>query len=437
MIQVYINGEIYNNSIYHTIEANQRISKNKLITQSLSYNGESEVLYIDGNANSQEVVQGNIDAAQKNTVMAIGANPNGSDYDSNASFANIDVYSIRIYNRGLTEEEIEVNRKADVGRFEHKTNIPIYTEEQLLKIGTGQQVFVEQENKTYTYAPGLKYELKNDITINGDYTAIIQKINQAQIEMVLNDYKIIQNGSYYTDESKYTIAVNAYGYVTDGLQLLLDGIDNTGAGTHSNNTTTWTDLSDNQRNGILTNINIENAWKDSGLQLDGIDDYVLIAEMNYDNFTLEVVNFIQENNGTNMHIISNIQAGGYDITQSTTNRFGCAVYIKENAAYISVPSTKQASKEVNKRYSVSGSYDGEMIKLRTSGLSSYNEIATTGTIGHTIDNTCMVLGANPKGTQAESQYFNGEINSVRIYNRALSDEEKAINYLNDMQRYGV
>ena len=34
--------------------------------------------------------------------------------------------------------------------------------------------------------------------------------------------------AYYTEDSKFYIAVNKYGYVLDGLQLYYDGIDNSG-----------------------------------------------------------------------------------------------------------------------------------------------------------------------------------------------------------------
>ena len=43
--------------------------------------------------------------------------------------------------------------------------------------------------------------------------------------------------------SKYTIAVNKYGYIIDGLELLLDGKDNEGTGKHNSNATVWKDLS--------------------------------------------------------------------------------------------------------------------------------------------------------------------------------------------------
>ena len=83
------------------------------------------------------------------------------------------------------------------------------------------------------------------------------------------------------------------------------------------------------------------------------------------------------------------------------------------------------------------------MKLRTSNgemkATTYQAMAVAGTIGKPTNNTYMVLGANPTGSQAESgeQFFDGEISSVRIYNRALSDEENSVNYLNDRERYNL
>ena len=428
-------GEIYNGSAYHTIDAKDSIDKKKIITHSLTYNGQDEVLYMDGIAKGSETLTGNIEFPQNNTVMAIGVNTIGEDYGSNAGFACMDVYTIRIYSRGLTQEEIEINNKTDEKRFKKKDIIPIYTQEQLLKVGTGEQVNIEQENKTYTFAAGENYELKNNITINADYTSIMNKINNKEVNIVKSDYKIRNGENYYTANSKYTIAVNQYGYVSNGLELLLDGIDNTGNGAHSNTEATWKDLSGNNRDGTLVNMDIANCWEEDGIIFDGADDYVRIAEMNYDAITIETVSTMGESTGSSMNVVSNVEAGGYRLYQNASGRWGFGVYVKENEQYQYAPINKETSKEVGRKYSISGSYDGRKIRLRTSGRSLYQEEVIEGSIGTTTSNTYMLLGANPQGSNAHGEYFNGGISNVRIYSRALTDEENAVNYLNDIDRY--
>ena len=244
--------------------------------------------------------------------------------------------------------------------------------------------------------------------------------------------------------------MNQYGYVANGLQLLYDGIDNAGEGNHSNTTSEWKDLSGNNRDGTLTNMDISNCWQEDGLKFDGVDDYVLITQMDYDNITLESVNTkasTASTDGVVKQIISNVNSGGYNIYQNTGNRFLLSAYIAENTAYVAALQNTQTSAIIdeNTKYSISGSYDGSIMKLRTSNGSNrattYQQSQITGTIGKPTNNTYMILGANPNGTgldsQNQNQEFDGIISSVRIYDRALSDEENAVNFLNDRERYQV
>ena len=442
-----LRGNIYKNSEYQVADSgvDASVYKNKILTQSLTYNGQDEKIYVDGEEKASQTIGGNIEYPTGNTVMAVGGNPN--ETSEAGVFSDSDVFCIRIYNRGLSKEEIEVNNRADNKRFKQQEIIPVYTEEQLLKLGSGEQVLVEQEDKTYTYAAGAKYELKNDITVSGDYTNIINKINNKEIDLLSNNYKISNNGVYYTSNSKYTIGVNQYGYVANGLQLLYDGIDNTGEGSHSNTTTVWKDLSGNNRDGTLKNMDVASSCQSDGLKLDGIDDFVLIAEMNYDNPTAEVVTTkgSTSQNDRGSPIVANINNGGFQIYQSTTNRFGFGIYISENADYTYASQSWQdtSNNDANLKYSISASYNGSIIKLRTSNgpgsATTYRETEVEGTVGKPTNNTYMVLGVNPTGQQAETgqAYFDGKISSVRIYNRALSDEENLVNYLNDRERYNV
>ena len=65
-------------------------------------------------------------------------------------------------------------------------------------------------------------------------------------------------------------------YVTSGLILHYDGINNTGNG-HSRTTNTWKDLSQKNNNGTLMGFDAGATWGSNYLQFDGVDDYVLSA----------------------------------------------------------------------------------------------------------------------------------------------------------------
>ena len=332
------------------------------------------------------------------------------------------------------------NLLGEDGKLPIGSIIPIENYEQLLKIGSGEEI--EINGIIYKFDLGKTYELQNDIEFTGYYDDIANLIKNNEVEFRGQDHKIvvtIDNGikEYYTEESKYYIATNKYGYVSRGLEIYYDGIDNTGSG-HSSSTTTWKDLSGNNRNGTLKNMTASNAWGSEGLKFDGIDDYVLIAEMNYDNITMEAV-ATKGLSKKSKCIIANLESGGYQL--ATSGNYGSitfSAYIVENSNYITTPVYQNESSR-SERNSLSGSYDRNTMKLRTSNESGSTFVKSDvpGTIGKPLNKTYLVLGTNPSGTQGTAEYYDGEMSSIRIYNRALSDEESAVNLLNDRDRYKV
>ena len=304
-------------------------------------------------------------------------------------------------------------------------------------MGSGEEVYVEQENKTYSYNKGSLYEYKNDIEMNGDYTAIADKINKGEIFIKINENEVKSGEDYYKYNSAYTIATNKYGYVKNGLELLLDGIDNTGNG-HSNTTTTWSDLSGNGKNGTLKNMTASSAWNEDSLVFDENNAYVLIAPMNYDKVTLELVMSEETINDEVESIFNNINTGGYRILKLANKKLAFDVYITEEKAY-KYPNrweTGYFKAEANTKYSISGTYNGEKITNRVN--SEYDYLNIIGTIKTTTKDTYMVIGGNPYGTSLQAdEKFTGTIYSARMYSRALTDEEQSTNYLADKARYNL
>ncbi len=90
----------------------------------------------------------------------------------------------------------------------------------------------------------------------------------------------------------------------------------------------------------------------------------------------------------------------------------------------------------NIKYAVSGKYDGKNVYLfKNNNKSSSDSIE--GKIKSPDNNTVMALGANPNSNNDAGNFFNGTIYSVRIYNRALTDDEVMQNYKIDKMLYGV
>ncbi len=214
-------------------------------------------------------------------------------------------------------------------------------------------------------------------------------------------------------------------YVQKGLMLHYDAVKNTKNG-HDKNSDTWYDLSGNNNNGTLKG---GVTWTEDGLYFDGIDDWVSIGEMNYDNITIEVVMMYSDiKNEDEQDIVANWQEGGYGILGNTKNSFCIHT---DNYKYVYGSKNTQ----VGKKYSLSGNYDNHNIVFYE------NKFKTTqkeeGTIKETTGNTIMILGAEPEHSGARNGFLNGTIYSVRIYNRALTDDEVMQNYKIDKMLYGV
>ena len=56
-----------------------------------------------------------IENPSKNTVMALGVNP--IENTSGSGFANINIYGLRIYDKALTQEEIQTNYEVNRKRY--------------------------------------------------------------------------------------------------------------------------------------------------------------------------------------------------------------------------------------------------------------------------------------------------------------------------------
>ncbi len=255
------------------------------------------------------------------------------------------------------------------------------------------------------------------------------------IEIITKNYGTVQGESFIINDSDYTVPLSEIAgwenkYVESGLMLHLDAINNTGEGDekHSSTATTWKDLSGNGNDGILQNFDT-NSWNANYLDFDGVNDWVKLYEMNYPNVTMEVVGELDTIN-PEMNFVANVEGGGYAI-QSQSSKICLSTCI--NNAY-SVLSHNENYK-INKKYCLSGSYDGKIQKLYTNG--NKQELLQEGEIKYPGSNTIMVLGGNPIRNECPGNYLDGKIYSVRIYDRALSEEEVMNNYEIDKARFGV
>ena len=213
----------------------------------------------------------------------------------------------KAYSQGTTlEDEYKGYGGGDI--------IPISTVEQLQKIGSNEEVYID--GKIYTMGENSTYLLEQDFEFIGDFRETAQRIKDGEILINGNNHIIKVTNSegideYYTEESKYYIATNKYGYVLNGLELYYDGIDNTGTGEHSLTTTTWKDLSGNGRDGELKEfgMNAISGWGNNYLSFDGVNDWVNCGELNSEYMTLDATYLLKSDISGYIAILGNWQNG--------------------------------------------------------------------------------------------------------------------------------
>ena len=221
-------------------------------------------------------------------------------------------------------------------------------------------------------------------------------------------------------------------YVQDSLVCWYDGIYNTKSG-HDESTTTWEDLSEHGNNGTLNNINNTNdsGWTNNSLIFDGKNDWVAMKYLHYDYMTVEIVaKLITESKGNQLYLIDNYEHGGIGIDRLSSGYMQGMVNI--NGSYIKVKSSNAF--KVNQKYSMTTRYDGANVLFRENDDKYITP--KVGKITKPSSSTIFVLGANSYGSGYEERLNNNfEVYSVRIYNRALSDDEMAQNYNADRRRF--
>lgn len=225
------------------------------------------------------------------------------------------------------------------------------------------------------------------------------------------------------------VHVSEKDYTKYGLVLQYDGINNTGNG-HSNLTSIWKDLSGNGRDGKLNGFEntSSSSWSKDALEFDGKDDWINYVPITLATFTIEVVyttNDVASNlsqimigseEGKGMELGS-YQGSTYGLirTQDGNQQVKSDFYPVDNVVFASL------------------TYDQMVQKLYV-----FANLADQSEFSGTIDvPKIATIGANLKGENLISNCFNGSIYAIRVYNRALTEDEIKQNYLIDKARFAL
>ena len=256
----------------------------------------------------------------------------------------------------------------------------------------------------------------NITSVSSDNSAWTEIINEGMVET--------PNGKRV---SAYSETLN--GYIQDGLLVWYDGISNTGT-TRSTSTTTWKNLASSSYNGTIAN----GTWGDNYLTFNGTSTWVKVAVINPTRVTVEGVFKSTATTGSTQYVAANVEYGGYGLALLNGRQFRSLIYGNSLGEYSYATSTITAS--TSTIYNASTSFDGTNQKIHVFG----EEVATTpltDTIKSPSGNTPLAVGVNPNGTSTDGSWFKGQIYSIRLYNRALTDDEIYHNYLVDKERFGV
>ena len=304
-------------------------------------------------------------------------------------------------NSGLTFSLSDVKKGINSSTQKEEKYVTIENiskEDSKIKIKRYANIYVnEEEAKNYFKNNGI--EVKDNI-VNIDNSLA------GNITVYIED----KSGNYHTE---YIINNNTtMDYVNNGMILLLDGIKNTRNG-HSTSTNVWEDLSGNNYDVTMKNITInENNMYFSG------DTSIMYSSNNIDAVSsVEMVLELEESPSGSQYIASfgslyKILAWSPDVKGFSLGH-GKKRYLVEN---------------LYKKNSISVQYDPDVMYLNSKKLELNVE-----------DTTWMHEPKYPFMISGYSSGFRlkGKIYSIRLYNRALTQDEINHNYMVDKVRFGI
>ena len=229
--------------------------------------------------------------------------------------------------------------------------------------------------------------------------------------------------------------VNAYtdtynGYIQDSLVLWYDGYANTGT-TRDQTSTTWKDLS-----GTGNDVTISGGtWYNNYLYFDGVDDYAYKtsgAVYNIDKeHTIEVLLKPGKVDADTWQVIFNTVNTGAGVLQ-----YGGLWINKQNTIYYEI--ADGVANNITQGFTLTSSNIGEYVLLTNirddKHYKTYNKASLYDdrmvTWNARTPNDAIYIGSISTG-----YFFQGEIYSIRVYNRALTVEEVLHNYLYDEQNF--
>ena len=241
----------------------------------------------------------------------------------------------------------------------------------------------------------------------------------------------MQHGIGQTNQiNLYQESVHTKEYVTDGLEVFYDAINNTGSG-HSNTAKVWKDLSGNNHDLIYKGTE-EVTWNDKAY------DFIQ-PETNY--FETEDAITLDSTSRT-IEVICSIEEDGVEnligIGIDNGNNLNDVIYYN-NGMNINTYSNQANEGIDNKAFEKGRVYTATITYDNTNHTASYytNLQAKEGVSFSTLktNTSTLTVGKGKDSTHNKNKRF--KLQALRIYNRVLTEDERLTNYELDKERFGI
>jgi len=371
-----------------------------------TFDGTVAKFYTNGVLDCSPVAYSGTIAEDPTKDLLIGQVPDGT-----TKYVNAIIDEVRIYNRALSEEEIKQHYEQQVifysENYENKGN---------------EWNLSSQVNKTDLL--NTTFYLDNDL----------YKTNTQQIELPIPDsssakvYYQAQDGSYRDVKELEDIGQGLWSYeVTRDDSLVLWQSFDEGSGLIAH------DFSDYGNDGIIYGANWTDGKFGKALSFDGVDDYVEIpnsASLNPTKITIEYWIYLRDNRYAR-DIISKRTAdnvGGFvfETGGGSPNLVRHSLYIAGGWQIV------QFNYELNQWLHIAITFDGSKIVGYKNGV-----YQTETPISGNLNAVPAVLRIGKDSERTNDREVNAIIDEVRIYNRALSEEEIKAHYLYGLPKHGI
>lgn len=365
--------------------------------------------------------------------------------------------AFRLYDRVLTVDELAVNTAVDAVRFrgadpstltlpsgwafDAQTNLLATVTATAcghgtVRMGDGEEtasvttnVVVDSASSalTFTATPEEGYEF---VTWGASADAVLSRDGTS---VTINGFEPVTLQAIFRTEAEPTTSTEDFNYVTDGLVVWYDGIDNAGVGTHSATATTWTDLSGNNRDATLAS---DVGWASNGwtnnvncypVSLSDATGTAVTETLATRTFTIE---FLSRPSRTTSreNFFGSYNTGGLGIEHNSSSKANGQLRLFYNGNPNYDTDVTQVAGEAAMFSLVSAPSSQLVYKNATLAF----EGSTTVASGKLSASATYYIGCD---ASRPKYAFKGKFHSFRLYDRLLSAAEVAQNMAADRARF--